>query len=271
MNISQDRWQIAGIAGVVLIAFGFGLYFFLGPAEEPTPDTEVAVDPAPPPPPPPPEPESPEPEPEPFELPLLDESDAVLRELVAALSSHPGLAAWLVTNDLIRTFVVAVDNVADGTNPARHVPLMRPTTRFQTEGELPDLFVTPTSHRRYDVVAGVAASLDPAGTAELYHRLLPLMDEAYDELGYPDTAFHDTLRRAVGRVLDTPVVEGRPALVARGPLYLYADRALEDQTPVQKQLIGMGPDNLRTVQAAVRAIATAIGLTDLPPARVLPR
>lgn len=270
MNISQERWQIAGIAGVVLIALGFGLYFFLGPAEEPTPGTEVAVtppapDPEPEPPPP------PDPEPEPFELPLLGESDAVIRDLVAALSSHPGLAAWLVTDDLVRTFVVSVDNVADGANPARHVPLMRPVTRFQTEGELPDLFVSPVSHRRYDVVAGVAESLDPAGTAELYHRFLPLMDEAYAELGYPDTPFNDTFRRAVGRVLETPVVEGGQALVARGPFYLYADAALENQSPVQKQLMGMGPDNLRSVQAAVRAIATAIGLTDLPRERVLQR
>ena len=266
MNLLRERWVIAGIAGTVILAVGLGLYFFLGSGEESAPETAVAAEPPPPPPPPP-----PATDPEPFELPPLDESDAVIRDLVAVLSAHPGLAAWLVTDDLIRRFVVAVDNVADGVNPARHVPFMKPATRLQTEGEEPDLFLAPASHRRYDAVAGIAASLDPAGTAELYRRFLPLMDEAYRELGYPDTAFAATFRRAVGRVLDTPVVAGRPALVGRGLLFQYVDADLEDQSPVQKQLMGMGPDNLRTVQAAVRDIATAIGLIDLPGGRVLLR
>lgn len=269
MNIPTERWAIAGIAGAVLLIAGLGFYFLRGPAGEPPPETEVAVEPPPAPSVTP--PAAPAPEPEPFELPALDESDAVLRDLVAALSAHPGLAAWLVTDDLIRRFVVAVDNVAEGVNPARHVPFMRPGTRVQTAGEDPDRFIAPASHRRYDAVAGVAASLDPAGTAELYHRFLPLMDEAYAELGYPDTPFADTFRRAVDRVLDTPIVEGQPAVVGRGPLLQYVDTELENYSPVQKQLIGMGPDNLRTVQAALRDIATAIGLTGLPREWVLRR
>ena len=41
-------------------------------------------------------------------LPPLAESDAVVRELVAKLSSHPAVAAWLTTDGLIRNFTVVV-------------------------------------------------------------------------------------------------------------------------------------------------------------------
>ena len=57
-------------------------------------------------------------EPEPLILPVLDQSDTLLRGLAAALGSHPDLAAWFVTDELIRTFTVAVENIADGQNPS---------------------------------------------------------------------------------------------------------------------------------------------------------
>src|SRR5688572_17745533 len=39
-------------------------------------------------------------QPLPVDVPPLDQSDAIVRELVAKLSSHPAVAAWLTTDDL---------------------------------------------------------------------------------------------------------------------------------------------------------------------------
>ena len=111
----QSRNLIGAGVGVVLL-ISLSVYFFLGQSEEPLPVPEAVAETPPPPPPPPP----PEPDPEPFEWPALSDSDALIRELVAALSAHPGFAAWLVTDDLIRRFVVAVENVANRRNPAQH-------------------------------------------------------------------------------------------------------------------------------------------------------
>ena len=38
-------------------------------------------------------------------LPPLDESDSLVRARVGALTSHPAFAAWLIPDDLLRTFV----------------------------------------------------------------------------------------------------------------------------------------------------------------------
>jgi hypothetical protein len=55
-----------------------------------------------------------------LELPTLGASDALVRELVEALSSHPTLASWLVSDDLVRWFVVV--DVARGLSPSFRVP-----------------------------------------------------------------------------------------------------------------------------------------------------
>ena len=204
---------------------------------------------------------SPQPiEPEPAELPVLDESDPFIRDLVTAVSSHPDLAAWLIDDGLIRRFVVAVDNVADGRNPSQHLPFMRPGQRFAVSGVETTMRIDPRSYRRYDAHAQIIGSLDTAGTAQLFLRLEPLMDEAYRELGYPNTPFRRTVERAISQLLEVPLVEAPPRVTLGAAFYEYTDERLDDLSPVQKQLLGMGPENARTVQAKLRTVASTLGL-----------
>ena len=263
----EDRqWPVKLIAAaaVAVVVLGAGLWWLLGGTDDPA-DTEVgelAAEPA--------EPEPPaapvelaEPEviPEPVELPALGDSDAFVRELVDALLAHPNLAAWLVGEHLIRQFVVTVDNVANGRNPAQQLAVLRPERRFRATGEGEQSIIDPASYQRYDLFARVVGALDPPGAALLYQTLEPLLDEAHRELGYPDTPFRTTLERAVRHLLAAPAVESPQVVVQRATLYLYADERLEALTPAQKQFIGMGPDNVLVVQAQLRAIAGEIGLT----------
>src|SRR5688500_1192607 len=46
-------------------------------------------------------------------LPPLDDSDTLVRDLVRALSEHPLVAAWLTTDQLLRNFVVVVKNIGE--------------------------------------------------------------------------------------------------------------------------------------------------------------
>ena len=188
-----------------------------------------------------------------------------MRGLLPTLTEHPRLATWLVTDDLVRRFVVAVDNVADGSNPARHVPFMRPGSRLRTRTDGAAWRLDPTGYGRYDELTQILASLDVEGTAEIFRELEPLMNEAYAELGYPDTPFAVAFRRAVVRVLETPRIPADPGVVPVASFFTYDDDRLEELPPAQKQLLLMGPDNLRAVQAAVRELASAIGIPDLPP------
>jgi len=194
-------------------------------------------------------------------LPPLDESDDAVRELVGHLSSHPSVAAWLTTDDLIRNFTVVVSNIANGEPAARRVPVLKPRTPFLVDEQDEDVFINPRSYARYTPLATAASSIDPAGAARLYTTLKPRIEDAYRELGYPDTPFDQTLERAIVLLLKTPIPAGQVALRPAGAnAFAFVDPKLEALTPSQKLLIRFGPDNARAVQSSLRAIALAMGI-----------
>src|SRR3990172_12767648 len=114
-----------GIVGALLL-IGIGFYFFYWKnrsTPEPSPAAET--------------PSVPEPvevigeaEP-PIDLPPLGESDALLRELVAKLSSHPRWASLLVPPHFILKFTIIVDNIAEGVSPLAHLLFLEPSEEFR--------------------------------------------------------------------------------------------------------------------------------------------
>ena len=195
-------------------------------------------------------------------LPELDASDAFVRKLVEVLSANPAWAKWLATEGLVRRFVVVVDNVAEGKSPTKHLSVLAPKDRFATTERNKAVYVDPKSYARFDLTADVIASLDVDGMAKAYRQLKPLIDKAYRELGYPDRKFDATLAKAIDRLLATPVpgetVELRPAVKS----FRYADANLESLSPPQKQLLRLGPKNMKKVQEKLRELRKALALPE---------
>jgi hypothetical protein len=201
----------------------------------------------------------------PIALPPLNESDALVRELVKKISTHPRVGAWLATDDLIRSFTIAVENVAEGKTPARQLPMLRPSSSFRVLERGNDLIIDPRSYERYDGLAAAMESMDADGSARLYTTLKPRIEEAYRELR--DSPFDRTLERAIVALLGTPIVDGPTRIVPRGIGYGFDDPRLEALTAAQKQILRMGPRNVRVFQTSLRAIALALGI----PAERLPK
>ena len=207
-----------------------------------------------------------------IDLPPLGESDGLVRELVGRLSAHPSVVAWLAGDGLIRNATVAVQNVAAGQTPSRHVQRLVPKAPFEIRGSAGELTVDPRSYERYNWIADGVASLDAQGMARLYGTLKPRVEEAYAELGSPEPGVDAAIERAIVVLLETPVVEGDVRLVTRGALYAYADPRLEGLSPAQKQLLRTGPRNTRAMQEKLREIALALGIaSDRLPAAVVVR
>ena len=197
-------------------------------------------------------------------LPPLNESDEVVRGLVKELSSNPSVAAWLTTDNLIRNFVVVVANIAAGEAAQGRVPALRPKGTFQVEERGEDLVINSRSYARYLPLATAATSIKPEDAARLFFMLKPRIDEAYAELGQPNTTFDQTLERAIVVLLSTPIPAGPVPVEPNGAAvaFRYADPALEKLTPSQKLLIRFGPENQRTVQTALRNIALALRIPE---------
>ena len=196
-------------------------------------------------------------------LPAIDESDPFVRELVTQLSSHPQIARWLVTDDLIRRFAAAVANVSLGDSPSPHLGFLAPSEGFAvSEGE-GGVYVAPRSYARYDLFADAFASLDEAGIASLYATLRPLIGGAYRDLGYDDD-FADALALAVERLLEVPALEGRVPVSRLVVTYEYGDPELEGLDAAQRHFLRMGPRNVRMVQDKLRKLAPALGISLAP-------
>ncbi len=200
----------------------------------------------------------------------LDESDPVVREFARAVSADARFGQWIQTKELVRKFVVAVDNVANGLSPRPHVDFFSPEGGFKAVTGPGETYVDDSSYARYDPVAEVFGSLDAPAAVRLYRGLQPLIRQAYKDLGYPDTDFEETLVKAMSELLGTPVVKGRIRLEKKVVSYAMTDANLEGLSPAQKQLLRMGPKNVERIQKKILELAAALGISELrlPPTRV---
>ncbi len=192
----------------------------------------------------------------------LDESDPVVRDRAAGLSSDSLFANWLKTKDLVRTFVVIVDNIANDQNPKSHIDFFSPAGKFKVISRTDGLIIDASGFARYNPVADVVASMDAAAAAGFYRALKPLIQDAYKDLGYPGVNFDDTLIQAMGKLLEIPVVEGPVRVEQKVLSFTMTDETLEELSPAQKQLLRMGPKNVMTIQAKIREVAKALGIAE---------
>jgi hypothetical protein len=260
---ADEPKKVWGLAAAILgvLAVAAAIYYFVfmkkpeAPAPAPAPAAEtaapVAVESVP---------AGPAGEPLGFPAVALGESDPAVREFAAALSKNPDFAKWLLTKDLVRKFVVAVDNVANGLSPKPHVDFFAPNGDFRVVRTKDGTIVDAASYSRYDPVVGVVLSLDATAAARLYRAADPLLQEAYNELGYPGVDFDDTLIRAMAELLGTPVVVGPIRLEKKVLSYAMTDQTLEALSAAQKQLLRLGPKGVGAVHDKIREIAAALGI-----------
>jgi len=197
-------------------------------------------------------------------LPELGDSDAFLRELVAVLSRHPGLARFMAIDEIVRSATLAVVQIGDGKTPATPLGVLRPTERLRLQAGAPSAEpagrVDPDSYRRWNDAVSALVSVDPADAAQLYVNVKPLFDEAYLELGQgPD--FDVAIVSAINMLAATPEPPNNPLLLRRPGYFEHDDATLRSLRPVQKQFLLIGPENRRRVLTWLRQVASNLDLT----------
>jgi hypothetical protein len=199
---------------------------------------------------------------QPIDLPPLDLTDPIVRDLLRHLSARPELAAWLASDNLVRSVVASVDNVAAGKTPASHLQRLKPPGPFQAQSRGETFRIDPRSYSRYDGLADTLKSMDAGNLARVYSLLKPRMRDAYREIGHPEGDIDAATERALVHLLETPVLDGDIEVGHRALSYSFRDPALESLSAAQKQLLRMGPRNVRLVKAQLRDIAKALGIPE---------
>ncbi|MGM0430830.1 MAG: DUF3014 domain-containing protein [Pseudomonadota bacterium] len=201
------------------------------------------------------DPEPQEPETEPVALPELgDSTPTVLQNLDSTdINIRP-----LKSSQLIRDAVVLMDNISNGSIVRERTIVQRPDGRFKVLEVDGELYIDESSYRRYDALVDWFVSLEADVLVENYELFKPLVQEAYAEIGYPESDFNDTLLEAIEVALDTPVPDGLVQVEDDSVMYTFANDSYESLPAAQKQLLRMGPDNIQRVKDKLREIRRAL-------------
>jgi len=198
--------------------------------------------------------------PEPLQIELKGSDDPV-RNLAAELSSHATLSQWLKSGDLVRKFVAAVDNIANGESPRSHIAFFKLEDSFDVMADGSRMSIDPESYRRFNVVADVFSSLNSDTAVRLFWQLKPVLQEAYRDLGYPNRDFKDTLTQAILEMLKVPVIDDRIEVIKEVVSYKMVDPRLESLSQAQKHLLRMGPENIEIIQGKLKEMAKKLGIS----------
>ncbi|MDX3774468.1 DUF3014 domain-containing protein [Chromatiaceae bacterium AAb-1] len=194
-----------------------------------------------------------QPEPEPVKpLPGLDQSDTDVREHLLALNWRAGLASLFVTEDILRNVVVQVDNIAEGQLISGHNVLTPLEQEFQVTEQQQVYVADEQNFRRYTPYIQLLESVPAARVLALYQRYEPLLQQAYEELGYPDSSFKSRLLQAIETLLDTPDISYPVLLERPSVMYTYADPELEALPAAQKQMLRLGAENQKRLKVLLR-------------------
>jgi hypothetical protein len=194
-------------------------------------------------------------------LPILNESDSSILAALQQLRGE-GLLQLLVPQEVLRKFVLAVNNLAEGKVIHEYRPVVSPPPPFvaetfsvMIEGTAADQErVAPANFQRYEPYVTTLALIDSDAAVAVYRRFYPLLEEAFRELGLKKPNFHSVLIAAIDNILAAPDAQGDLLLVRPRVFYQYADPALEQLPQTHKLMLRMGPENARSVKASLRQL-----------------
>jgi len=262
---ASRTWPLVlGVA--VLAAAAGGFYYYLKQhaprvPEAPPPALPAQVAPAPAPAVPQPAPmgrlEAPEPEAA-KPLPTLDNSDSMMRELLAGLLGRKAFDAWMNPSQLIRNIVATVDNLPRPAAPRRLIPINPVPGAFAVATGGDQATLDPSNAARYAPYVQVMEAVNTQALVHGYVQAYPLFQQAYEQLGYPGKYFNDRLLETIDDLLAAPELDGPVKLARPKVLYEFADPDLQARSAGQKILMRIGRDNELKAKAKLREIRQEI-------------
>ncbi|MEJ2761754.1 MAG: DUF3014 domain-containing protein [Gammaproteobacteria bacterium] len=189
-------------------------------------------------------------------VPTLDRSDGPVREALSEFIEEKKLQNSIIFKNIIRRFVVTVDNLTRQKLPQnyRFVTAIPGQFSVKKSGGKDHYVLSEQNFHRYDLLVSLAESVNLKQLVILYTRYYSLFQQAYEEMGYPHRYFNDRLVEVISHLLAAPEPRGPIELVQPKVFYEFADPKLEKLSAGQKIMIRIGPDNERRVKDVLRKL-----------------
>ncbi|MFC3122557.1 DUF3014 domain-containing protein [Agaribacter flavus] len=184
----------------------------------------------------------------------IDVSDTEVKSRLAQTTRLPAFARLLVSEALIQKFVINVSNLARAEASPKDALVVPPKQAFRVYSQANRKWIDPASFQRYSPYIDVLESMDINKLLALFETYRPVIEERYAEISRPGASFDDALIDAIDTLLDTPQVPVPIEVYTDSVMYKFKDEQLESLSAPQKQLMRMGPDNMRRLKAVLRDI-----------------
>ena len=191
------------------------------------------------------------------ELLKLENSDESFQKAVKSTSEN--LLEWFLAKDVIKKFIVIINDLSQNQMPYKHRAYIKPPGKIIVKMDAKGLYLAKQSYSRYNPLATAIEAIDVQTGLDLYIVFKPLFEKVYKEFSYP-AQYHldDIFMKAAANVIEAPMVTNRIGLVKHTISYKYADKKLESLNDVEKLMIRMGPENTKKIQAKLRKLVEAV-------------
>lgn len=187
------------------------------------------------------------------ELPPLEDSDEFVRtqvdDCLAAVFPDDGPI------DILRRVVAVLENAARGELSRAGAALLEgPAGEFRVRARGDRYYIDDANFRRYDPVVDALTCVPPERLASLVQLFRPLLAQSLRELGLPEADVDAVVDDALREMLAVPIPQLPIEVVRADGAYAYAHAKLEAASPLSKQLVRLGPDNLHRLQRHIQEL-----------------
>lgn len=186
---------------------------------------------------------------------------------------------FVVTPGVAHHIVATIDNLPRSHAAPRLWPIypvggkmeLAPPTQSGGQG----MQIATSNSARYDGVVGFVTSLEPAQVAQWYRQAYPVLQQSYENLGYPGKYFNDRLVAVIDHLLATPepqaplavqLVQVQTPEAGQAPnppqqpwlRYEFVDARLQALSAGQKILLRIGAEHRLVIKAYLQALRAQI-------------
>ncbi|MDH5377478.1 MAG: DUF3014 domain-containing protein [Gammaproteobacteria bacterium] len=176
-------------------------------------------------------------------LPGLEKSDEFIRNWLIKFLTEPVVNNYFVSEKFLTRVVITVDNLSRKHAPRKYFPIKPVAGNFQVEGDSDHATIRSTNDRRYLPYIRLFEKVDIDLMIDTYVYFYPLLQEAYEKLGFPKKKFHDRVLETVSHLLDAPDVKGAIILHQPRSMYEFKDPVYESMSAGHKIMVRIGEEN----------------------------
>jgi hypothetical protein len=182
------------------------------------------------------------------------EQNRMLNIALSAATENALFEQLLQSENLAERGTALVDGMKNGIILRKFLPIPAVKGPFSVATENEKIYMGTAGYSRYDSYAEAVANLNAEILINSFHQFRPFLEKIYGALGMASDDVDNAIIGGLDQIIATPELTEAIELELKSVMYTFADPRLEALGSLQKQLLRMGPDNIRLIKSKTTEI-----------------